>query len=132
MYNVINIVKWREKMKYHESQEMYLETILLLKKEIGIVRSIDIANKLEYSRPSVSRAVNLLQKNGYILIDKSGEINFTKEGEEKAVNIYERHHIITNVLLKIGADKETAEDNACRIEHVITEDLLKALKKYLQ
>jgi Mn-dependent DtxR family transcriptional regulator len=129
MYNVINIVKWREKMKYHESQEMYLETILLLKKEIGIVRSIDIANKLEYSRPSVSRAVNLLQKNGYILIDKSGEINFTKEGEEKAVNIYERHHIITNVLLKIGADKETAEDNACRIEHVITEDLLKALKK---
>ena len=63
MYNVINIVKWREKMKYHESQEMYLETILLLKKEVGIVRSIDIANKLEYSRPSVSRAVNLLQKN---------------------------------------------------------------------
>ena len=119
-------------MKYHESQEMYLETILLLKKKISVVRSIDIATELEYSRPSVSRAVNLLQKNGYILIDKSGEINFTEEGEKKAVGIYERHHIITDVLIKIGADKETAEDNACRIEHVITEDLLKALKKYLE
>ena len=119
-------------MKYHESQEMYLETILLLKRKSASVRSIDIATELEYSRPSVSRAVNLLQKNGYILISKNGEINFTKEGEEKAIKIYERHHIITNVLIKIGADKETAEDNACRIEHVISEDLLKTLKNFLE
>ena len=119
-------------MKYHESQEMYLETILLLKRKLSVVRSIDIATELEYSRPSVSRAVNLLQTNGYILIDKNGEINFTKKGEEKAINVYERHHIITAVLQKLGADKDTAEDNACRIEHVITDELLKTLKEYLE
>ena len=118
-------------MKYHESQEMYLETILLLKRTSASVRSIDIATELEYSRPSVSRAVNLLQKNGYILISKNGEINFTKEGEEKAIKIYERHHIITNVLIKIGADKETAEDNACRIEHVITDNAFKKITEHI-
>ena len=118
-------------MKYRESEEMYLETILLLKTQKASVRSIDIAVQLDYSRPSVSRAVNLLQNKGYILIDKSGEISFTPKGEQRAKEIYDRHRIITEVLIKIGADESVAEDNACRIEHVITEELLVTLKTFL-
>ena len=119
-------------MKYHESEEMYLETILLLKKKNACVRSIDIATELDYSRPSVSRAVNLLQKNGYITIEKSGEINFTEVGRKKATEIYERHHIITDVLVKLGANETIAEENASRIEHVISEELMEVLKEYLK
>ena len=118
-------------MKYHESEEMYLETILLLKQKNGSVRSIDIATELDYSRPSVSRAVNLLQANGYITIEKNGEISFTEEGQRKATEIYERHHIITEVLVKLGAGKEVAEENACRIEHVISKELMEVLKAFL-
>ena len=117
-------------MKYHESQETYLETILLLQEKNGSVRSIDVATELEYSRPSVSRAVNLLQKNGYITVAKNGEITFTAEGAIRAKEIYERHNVITAVLMRIGADKQTAEDNACRIEHVITDELMQVLKNY--
>ena len=117
-------------MKYHESQEMYLETIYLLKKRQKTVRSIDVATELKYSRPSVSRAVSLLQANGFITVDKGGEINFTQSGKERAEEIYERHHVITEVLIKLGADKLTAEDNACRIEHVITDNLLQVLKDF--
>lgn len=119
-------------MKYHESQEMYLETILLLKQRGGSVRSIDIATELDYSRPSVSRAVNLLQNNGYITIEKNGEICFTDAGKKKAMEIYERHDIITQVLVKLGANEEVAEENACRIEHVISQELVETLKKYLE
>lgn len=118
-------------MRYHESEEMYLETILLLKKKNASVRSIDIATELDYSRPSVSRAVNLLQNNGYIVIERNGEIRFTEAGEKKAKDIYERHHIIMDVLIKLGAEKEIAEDNACRIEHVISQELMEVLKRYL-
>ena len=117
-------------MKYHDSQEMYLETILLLKKQNGCVRSIDIATELDYSRPSVSRAVSLLQKNGYITVQKNGEIELTKLGVDKASEIYERHRVITALLIKVGADKQTAEENACRIEHVITPELFETLKKF--
>ncbi|MBQ8684601.1 MAG: metal-dependent transcriptional regulator [Clostridia bacterium] len=119
-------------MKYHESEEMYLETILLLKKENACVRSIDVATELEYSRPSVSRAVSLLQKSGYITVDKSGEIHFTDVGRKKATEIYERHQIITDVLVQLGADKTVAEENACRIEHVISDELMEVLKKHLK
>ncbi len=119
-------------MKYHESEEMYLETILVLKRKSPFVRSIDIATELDYSRPSVSRAVNLLQKNGYIIIAKNGEIQFTEEGERQATEIYERHHIITEVLVKLGAERSVAEENACRIEHVITPKLMETLKTYLE
>ena len=118
-------------MKYRESEEMYLETILLLKKRGGFVRSIDVASELDYSRPSVSRAVNLLQTNGYITVDKNGEINFTEQGQNKATEIYERHRLITEVLVKIGAKQEVAEENACRIEHVISDELMETLKEFL-
>ena len=118
-------------MKYHESQEMYLETILLLKSKMSSVRSIDIATELNYSRASVSRAVNLLQQAGYITIGKGGDISFTDAGRERAREIYDRHHVITEVLTRIGATPEIAEDNACRIEHVVSEDLLKVMREYL-
>ena len=118
-------------MKYKESEEMYLETILLLKRKTQNVRSIDIANELNYSRASVSRAVNLLKERGYILIE-NGLIDFTKKGKEKAQEIYERHETITKVLIKIGAPLDEAEDNACRIEHVITPELLEYFKKFIK
>lgn len=117
-------------MKNRESEEMYLETILLLKERNAYVRSIDIAGELEYSRPSVSRAVNLLQKKGYIVMDKSGEINLTEAGYAKANDIYDRHCVITKLLMKTGADAKTAEENACRIEHVISAEMFDILKKF--
>lgn len=118
-------------MKYRESEEMYLETILLLKQKKSCVHSVDIANELEYSRPSVSRAVGLLQKNGYITMAPSGEIELTKLGYDKALSIYERHDVITKVLTKLGADQTVAEENACRIEHVISDELMQILKEFL-
>ena len=119
-------------MKYRESEEMYLETILVLKKKISCVRSIDVATELNYSRPSVSRAVNLLQNNGYIVIAKNGEINFTEAGLKKATDIQERHSVITKVFMKLGAKLEVAEDNACRVEHVITDELMQVLKDFIK
>ena len=118
-------------MKYRESEEMYLETILLLKSKLNVVRSIDIANELNYSRASVSRAVNVLKDKGYITIDNL-IINFTDSGLAKAHEIYERHEIITKVLVKLGVPHDEAEDNACRIEHVITKELLDYFKKYIE
>ena len=117
-------------MKYHESEEMYLETILLLTERQTSVRSIDIATELGYSRASVSRAVGLLQKKNYIIID-NGYIKFTESGLQKAKDIFERHEIITDLLKKIGVSDELAEDNACRIEHVISPVLLTYFKKIL-
>ena len=119
-------------MKYHESQEMYLETILLLKSKQATVRSIDIATELNYSRASVSRAVNLLQIAGLITVDNHGRVEFTELGRKRAQEIYERHNVITKVLIKLGANEEVAEDNACRIEHVITDELLQVLKKQIE
>ena len=119
-------------MKIQESAENYLETILILKKRNGFVRSVDIANELEYSRPSVSRAVGLLQKNGYITMAPSGEIELTKLGYDKALSIYERHDVITKVLTKLGANQTVAEENACRIEHVISDELMQTLKEFLE
>jgi Mn-dependent DtxR family transcriptional regulator len=119
-------------MKNQESEEMYLETILVLKKENPCVHSIDVAARLNYSRPSVSRAVNLLQKKGFLLIAKNGELTLTKEGEEKAQTIYERHRVLTDILMSTGAERQLAEENACRIEHVISPEMFEILKKFSQ
>ena len=115
-------------MKYRESEEMYLETILTLSKKKGLVRSIDIAEELNYARSSVSRAVNLLSSRNYINIDKNGHITLTKQGSIKANNIYERHRVITKALLMLGACESSAEDNACKIEHVVSDDIIELLK----
>lgn len=116
-------------MKVRESEEMYLETILILRRRNANVHAIDIASDLGYAKSSVSRAVNLLEKKGYIVVDKSGLISLTEAGENKANDIYDRHRVITKLLVHMGASEETAEDNACRIEHVITPDLFAILKR---
>lgn len=119
-------------MKIRESEEMYLETILILRRRNANVHAIDIAMDLGYAKSSVSRAVNLLASKGYITIDKSGLISLTKAGEERANDIYDRHRVITKLLINMGASAEIAEDNACRIEHVITPELFAILKRHAE
>ena len=116
-----------------ESGENYLETILFLKKEKGFVRSIDIAMRTGFSKPSVSRAVGILKQNGYITVEDNGEIVFTEEGEKKAVAIYERHHILTEFFEKIAkVSPEIAEEDACKIEHILSSETFKGIKKYME
>lgn len=117
-------------MKTHESREDYLETILILKKRLGNVRSIDIANELNYSRPSVSRAIKLMKENEYITVEENGLIKLTNLGEEVAKSIYERHTIIGNMLMKLGVSEETAFEDACRIEHVISKESFEKIKEH--
>ena len=114
-----------------ESLEMYLENILVLQNTIGRVRSIDIVHKTGYSKPSVSRALGLLKDGGYITVDGRGAISLTEAGLEVANKIYERHQIISSLLIKIGVDPETAAEDSCKIEHVISDETFKKLKDHL-
>lgn len=114
----------------HESQEMYLETILLLRAKKSNVRSVDIVEELGYAKSSVSRAVNLLQKAGLIEIDEAGDIMLTAAGQKKAEDIYEKHRVFTEAFIRMGAPKAVAEENACRIEHVVSDELFKIIKKH--
>lgn len=119
-------------MKIQESGENYLETILLLRQQKGYVRSIDIANALQFSKPSVSRAVGILKNAGYIEVEPSGNIVLTAEGEKKAGQVYERHRLITRFLVDaLGVDKGVAEEDACRIEHVISEESFSRIRAYV-
>lgn len=119
--------------KMYESGENYLETILRIKEEKGSVRSIDIARTLNFSKPSVSRAVSLLKKDAYIEVETTGEITLTKKGREKAEAIYERHQLLTEFLMKTAeVTKEIAEQDACKIEHIISEEVMNGIKKYLK
>jgi len=119
-------------MKLQESGEMYLETILILSKKMDHVRSLDVAEYMNFSKASVSRAVGLLKENCYIEIDKDGYITLTKQGHEIADTIYERHLMITKVLEGLGVDKQTAEQDACKIEHDISDVSFNALKKHFE
>ena len=119
-------------MEVHESEEMYLETILRLRERSSNVRSIDIATELNYSRPSVSKAVGLLREKGYITVEQDGAIRLTAEGKARAEKVFERHRVITKLLMLTGAPEELSEDNACRIEHVVSDDMFEYLKKYLE
>lgn len=117
----------------YESGEMYLETILVLKNRIGNVRSIDIARELDFSKPSVSRAVGILKDNDYIEVDDDGFIELTHDGKVKAESIYERHNRLTAFLSDIiGITKETAEADACKIEHIISDETFSGIKKYMK
>ena len=118
-------------MVLRESGEMYLETMLILKSRFGYVRSIDIANELGFSKPSVSRAVALLKENGYVTLDPNGMILLTDTGREIAEKIYERHQILTAALQKLGVSDETASADACRIEHVISDETMDKIKEYI-
>ena len=120
-------------MKMQESGENYLETILVLYQQNGSVRSIDIANELNFSKPSVSRAMGILKNAGYIEMENDGQIKLTKEGKEKAEAIYERHKTITEYLVKtLQIDKELAEKDACRIEHVISQETFEKMKRLVK
>ena len=117
-------------MHLMESGEMYLETIHVLLKKKGMVRSLDIAEYMGYSKPSVSRAVGILKNGEYIIVDKSGYITLTDLGKEVAEKIYERHTIISSILVKLGVDESVASEDACKIEHVISDESFDAIKKY--
>ena len=120
-------------MKMHASGENYLETILILKREKGYVRSIDIATKMEFSKPSVSRAVGLLRENGYITMDpKGGFIELTEKGQEVAERMYERHDLISRWLMALGVSAETALEDACRIEHDLSEETFEKIKLHIR
>ena len=119
-------------MKLQESGEMYLETILLLKKRIGYVRSIDVATELGFSKPSVSRAMGILKADGYIVIEPNGNICLTDEGMEKAASVYERHVVITRYLSEVlGVSMQTAENDACRLEHILSDETFAKIKAAL-
>lgn len=117
-------------MSIKESGEMYLESIYVLCKSKSSVRSIDIAEHMNYTKPSVSRAVGLLKKEGYILVDNDGYITLTDSGTQLAEKIFERHTILTKMLMGLGVDEETAADDACRIEHVISDKSFDVVKKH--
>ena len=117
-------------MTVRESGEMYLEAILVLAKKSGYVRSIDVSEYLGYSKPSVSRAMGILREGGYILVEKDGAITLTDSGKKLAETIYERHTVLSELLIRLGVDEKTATDDACRIEHIISDESFQAIKQY--
>lgn len=117
----------------YESGENYLETIYMLKKKYGFVRSVDIAKELDFSKPSVSRGVGILRDGGYLEVGDNGNLILTEKGEEKAKAIFERHQILTKFLVEIlKVEPTVAEADACRMEHIISEETFKKFKAYLK
>jgi Mn-dependent DtxR family transcriptional regulator len=114
-----------------ESGEMYLETILILKNKQDTVRAIDIAEDMKFSKPSVSRALSILKEENYISVDEKGFIKLTRKGSLIAKKIYERHVVLSDMLIALGVDKKTALYDACRIEHVISDQSFAAIKKHI-
>jgi len=117
----------------HESGEDYLETILMLNNKTGYVRSIDIANKLNYTKASISRAMSILKNSNYITMDKNGHILLTDLGQETAERIYERHKVISEFMIRvIGVSSEIAETESCRIEHIISDETFRKIKECIK
>ncbi len=119
-------------MNLQESGEMYLETILILSQKKKDVRSIDICEEMGFSKPSISRAMHLLKDGGYLDIDENGYISLTELGKEIAEKIYERHRVLTQLFVVLGVDEDTASEDACRIEHVISDKTFRAIKKHMR
>lgn len=117
-------------MHIQESGEMYLESIFVLSQKGGQVRSVDVSEYLGYSKPSVSRAVGLLKSGGYLMMDKDGSLTLTDSGLEIARKIYERHTVITRLLVALGVSSETADADACKVEHAISDETFEAIKNY--
>ena len=115
-----------------ESGEMYLETILILTNQMSFVRSIDVVEYMGFSKPSVSRAVNLLKKGNYIEIDKEGHITLTESGREIAERVYDSHKLLTKLLISLGVDPEVAQKDACKMEHDISDQTFHAIKQHLE
>ena len=119
-------------MRLQESGEMYLETIYLLSQTMDTVRSIDVVEHMGYSKPSVSRAVGLLKSGGYLTMEDNGALRLTDEGRAIGEKIYARHNILTTLLMRMGVDRKTATEDACRMEHAISDTTFDAIRKYLQ
>lgn len=117
-------------MSLQESGEMYLETILVLSQRSGFVRAIDIGEEMGYSKPSVSRAVGILRQGGYIHVAEDGGITLTEEGRAVAEKIYERHRLLSGFLISLGVDEKTAVEDACKMEHVISDASMEAIKRH--
>ena len=115
----------------NESREDYIESILMIKREKGAVRSIDIANHFGYSRPSISRAVGLLRKDNLVVVDDSGYIELTPKGMELAKNVYSRHRMLIRFLEKLGVSPDTAEIDACRVEHILSEESMDRIRDFV-
>lgn len=118
-------------MSIRESGEMYLETILVLSEKNGFVRSIDVSEYLGYSKPSVSRAVGILKKGNYLVVEKDGNLVLTESGEAIARKIFERHTLLSRMLLQLGVSEETAVADACKMEHVISDESFAAIKRHM-
>ncbi|MBR3641167.1 MAG: metal-dependent transcriptional regulator [Oscillibacter sp.] len=118
-------------MVLQESGEMYLETIWVLSQKRASVRSVDVAEELAYSRPSVSRAMRVLRQGGYIVMDTDGNITLTDIGRQVAAHIYERHTLLTSFLRSLGVTEATAAEDACRMEHYISAETFQAIKRYM-
>lgn len=118
-------------MALHESGEMYLETIYHLSQTMATVRSIDVVEHMGYSKPSVSRAVNLLKKGGYLIMEDNGALHLTDEGRAIGEKIYTRHKVLTSLLLRLGVDAQTAAEDACKMEHAISDVTFDAIQKHL-
>ncbi len=119
-------------MEIHESAEDYLETILILKERSGAVRSIDIATEMNYSKPSISVAMKKLRENGYIEMDKEGYITLTATGYEVASSIYNRHKVLTSFFVSLGVNEKTAAEDACKIEHDLSEETFEKIKAHAE
>ena len=117
-------------MHLQESGEMYLETIYVLSKK-GVVRSLDVAEYMGFSKPSVSRAVGRLKQGGYLLMDKDGYLTLTDAGLEVAHKIYERHTVLSNLLIRLGVSEEVAVEDACKLEHDISDETFAAIKEHV-
>ena len=118
-------------MSIHESGEMYLEAILVLSQKNGFVRSIDVSEYLGYSKPSVSRAVGILKNGNYIVMDKDGSLTLTESGKAIAEKIFERHTILSQLLVRLGVSQETANADACKLEHAISDESFEAIKRHM-
>ena len=118
-------------MAIQESGEMYLETIYVLSQKSASVRAIDVGESMGFSKPSVSRAISLLKKDELVTTDELGYLKLTEEGERRAKQIYERHTILTDLFIRLGVDEKTAADDACRIEHYISDATFQAVKNHL-
>ena len=119
-------------MRLQESGEMYIETIYVLTKNRAYVRSIDVSEYMGYSKPSVSRAIGLLKKGGLVTVNEDGHLFLTDSGLDVARKLYERHTLLSGFLMDIGVDQQTATDDACKIEHVISDKTFEAIKNYAQ
>ena len=117
-------------MSVRESGEMYLEAILVLSRKNGFVRSIDVSEYLGYSKPSVSRAMGILRSGEYIVVDKDGAITLTETGQTIAEKIFERHTVLSKLLMRLGVSEETAAADACKMEHAISDESFLAIKRY--